>query len=447
VALSKDFNKENGLRKNILGGLCIFLISICFLINFVGCSKRAQDPNTIVIWHWMTDRDQAFQDLALQYEQETGIKIIFELYAPSDIYSKKIIASAQARILPDIYGILNKKKIFSEFIKSGFVADLTGDFAAHESVWEKSLFSKALTATRFQEGNSYGIDAGIYGVPIDVTNIQMLFNKELLEKAGITKIPVTFDEFLAVTKALKLVGISGFVSGWGELWMVECFASNYAFNIMGEDKVMATYRGEVPYTDPDWLAVFGVFEKLRDNNALAEGIVTKVNKYAEQDFALGRAAFAFNGSWSVNVYHDMNPDLKYGVMLPPAINSKRPMQIWGGAGSSFIVNNTSLNKNKAIAFLKWITDKDQQIFLSESTKNLPANRYALGSIPRELSEFAKAMDHTTHPTGWPLNEDAVVVEIFDKGLQSIMIGEKTPLQVAEEVQKVKERQLAKKKRN
>lgn len=173
------------------------------------------------------------------------------------------------------------------------------------------------------------------------------------------------------------------------------------------------------------------------------GIVTKANKYAEQDFALERAAFAFNGSWCVNVYHDMNPDLDYGVMLPPPANPNRFMKIWGGAGSSLMVNSRSSNKDKAIQFLKWLTAKDQQILLSMETRNLPSNIEAIMRIPTILSDFAGAMEHTTHPTIWPLNEDSLVIEVLDKGIQSIIIGEMTPKEVAAEVQKVKERQLQK----
>jgi len=349
----------------------------------------------------------------------------------------------QARVLPDIYGILDKKGIFASFIESGFVADLTEEFSKNEAEWEKNLFAKALDVNRFREGNIYNIKPGIYGVPLDVTNIQMLYNKKLLKKAGIKKPPKTFPEFLEAVEALKRVGISGLVSGWGELWMADCFASNYAFNIMGEEKVMATFKGEVPYTDPDWIKVFDVFRELADKGAFIEGIVTKPNKFAEQDFALERAAFAFNGSWCVNVYHDMNPDLKYGAMLPPAINPESPMRIWGGAGSSFVVSNNSSRKDKAIAFLKWLTAKEQQAYLAKETRNLPSNRKALRSIPKILSEFAAVMDQTTHPTIWKYNESPLVVEKFDKGIQSIIIGEKTPRQVALEVQAVKEMQLKK----
>lgn len=421
-------------------------VSSLVLALFFGCAKSPQPTNTVTVWHWMTDRDKTFQVLAKKYEQETGIKVVFELYAPSDVYSQKIVAAAQARILPDIYGILDKKSVFASFVSSGFVADLTQEFTKDNAAWEKNLLPKALAVNRFDQGNTYAITPGIYGVPLDVTNIQMLYNQRLLDKAGITAFPKTFSEFLSAIQALKRIGITGLVSGWGEMWMIDCFASNYAFNIMGEEKVMATYRGEVPYTDPDWISVFNIFKTLKDHGALAEGIVTKSNKFAEQDFALGRAAFAFNGSWCVNVYHDMNPDLVYGVMLPPPISMNHPMKIWGGAGSSFVVNDKSVNKDKAIAFLKWLTAKDQQVYLSQETKNLPSNREALSSIPQVLTEFASNMDSTTHPIIWPLNEDFLVTEAFDKGIQSIMIGEKTPEQVASEVQKVKDQQKEKQQR-
>jgi ABC-type glycerol-3-phosphate transport system substrate-binding protein len=434
---------RNVLRISRLPG---FLVLIGLSACISACVSSAKDANTIHVWHWMTDRDAAFQELAKRYEQETGIKVIFELYAPSESYQQKIIAAAQAKVLPDVFGILDKKSIIASFIESGFVADLTEAFNANEGAWEKSLFSKALAVNRFSEDNIYNIKPGIYGVPIDVTNIQMVYNKKLLAKAGITQVPQTFEEFLAGIEKLKRVGISGFVSGWGELWMVDCFASNYAFNIMGEDKVMATYRGEVPYTDVDWIKVFTIFKTLRENGALLEGTVNKANKYAEQDFALERVAFAFNGSWCVNVYHDMNPNLQYGVMTPPPVTEDHPLLIWGGAGSSLVVNNTSVVKDKAIAFLKWLTDKEQQAFLAEVTRNLPANRSALSSIPQVLSDFAQGMDQTTHPTVWEYNEDPLVIEAFDKGLQSIIIGEKTPEQVAREVQEVKDRQAEKARR-
>lgn len=430
------------MKRTLSLGLIVFLLA-----GLSGCAKPAPKEDTLVIWHWMTDRDKVFHELAARYEKETGVKVVFELYAPSDVYSQKIIAAAQANILPDVFGILDKKFVVAEFIKSGAVADLTSEFTGNNGQWEKSLYPEAVAVNRFDEKNSYGVVPGIYGVPIDLMYIQMVYNKNLLKKAGITQPPATFEEWVKDTAALKRVGVPGFVSGWGEMWLSNCFAMNYALNIMGEDKLMATFRGELPYTDPSWIKVFKLFADMKAKGLLADGVVTKVNKDAEQDFALERAAFAFNGSWGVNVYQGMNPELEYGVMLPPVVNKNNPMKIWGGAGSSFFVNQRSAKKEKAVAFLKWLTEEGQQKFLAEKTQNLPSNRYAQPSIPKILSDFSVDIRSTTHPSIWELNEDVLVIEAFDRGVQSILIGEKTPQQVAAEVQKAKARQLAKQKKN
>jgi len=177
---------------------------------------------------------------------------------------------------------------------------------------------------------------------------------------------------------------------------------------------------------------------------LPSGLVTMINKSAEQLFANEKAVFAFNGSWCVNVYKNMNPSLDYAAMVPPAASDKFPMMVWGGAGSSFMVNARSKNKEEAIKFLKWLTDKDQQVYLAEVTNNLPAKENCLGKIPEILAQFAKGMEVATHPNVWGVSEFPAVIEVWDKGIQSIIIGEKTPEQVASAVQKIKERELTKK---
>jgi raffinose/stachyose/melibiose transport system substrate-binding protein len=427
------------------------LFSVCCLVLFgnAGCApkKELQKP-TITIWHWMTDRELAFSELAKKYESLTGIKVDFELYAPSDAYSQKVRAAAQGINLPDIFGILAEKRDFASFVKAGHILDLTPYMEENNAAWKNSFFGKALAVNEFNEGNSYGVKPGIYGVPIDIMTIQMVYNRGLFKQLGLNpkEPPATFQEFLHIGKKLKEAKMQGLVSGWGEVWMIDCFANNYAFNIMGKDKVLATIRGEVPYTDPDWIRVFGLFKEMQDSGVFATGIVTMVNKTAEQLFANDRAVFAFNGSWCVNVYKGMNPSLDYAAILPPPVSDKYPMSIWGGAGSSFMVNARSKNKEEAVKFLLWLTDRDQQAYLAEATNNLPANKNSLTRIPDILAQFARGMESATHPNIWGVSEFSAVIEAFDKGIQSIIIGEKTPEQVAAEVQKIKERELAKKRR-
>jgi len=423
----------------------------CLLFTVAGCAKITETTTaqkTILVWHWLTDREEAFDKLAKRYEELTGTKVVFELYAPSDAYSQKVRAAAQTNTLPDIYGLLAPKRDLASFVKVGRAADLSYAMLANKKEWKDSLFEKALSVNEFLPGNEYGAPPGIYGVPIDVMNIQMLYNKDLFKKAGIDppRPPRNWQEFLELGRKLKAANIEGLVSGWGETWMIDCLASNYAFNIMGEKKVVDTIKGKVSYTDPDWIKVFGLFKQMQDAGLLVKGVVNMVNKTAEQMFANERAALAFNGSWCVNVYREMNPKLNYDAMLPPPYSNKYPMRIWGSAGTSFLVNGRSKVKQDAIDFLKWLTAREQQIFLAEETFNLPSNKDSLISIDPILAEFANDMEKVVHPNTLPVQEFPRVVEAFDKGIQSILIGEKTPQDVALEVQAIKVRETKKARR-
>jgi len=425
--------------------LSLVAIFILMPVLFLGCSSDGGKEKPLLIWHWLTDREEALNKMAQNYEGLTGQKVMFELYAPSDVYSSKVIAAGQTSTLPDIFGILGEKRVFASFIKAGHIMNLAEEMNRDNRKWLNQLFDKALEVNRFREDNGFNVEPGIYGVPIDVMNIQIIYNKDLFRKAGLDpdKPPETWEGFLETGKNFKEAGIQGMVSGWGEIWMIDCLASNFAFNIMGKDKIVKTYKGEIPYTDPDWVKVFSLFKDMQDSGILAKGIVIMINKNAEQNFANGRAAMAFNGSWCVNVYASMNPELNYGVFPPPSVSNKYPRSIWGGAGSSFMVNAKSEKKVEAVEFLKWLTAREQQVFLARETKNLPSNRLALKNIPPVLAEFADDMDIVTHPNILPVNEVSRVIEAFDKGIQSIIIGEKTPEEVAEEVDRVKKKELRK----
>ena len=418
---------------------------ICAAVVVVaGCaSSEKNDASAIHVWHWMSDREEAFDELAELYQKETGQKIKLELFAPSEAYSQRVKASAQTGTLPDIYGVLGEKRDFASFIRSGYIANLTASLEEVEdgATWRSTLFDKALAVNEFAPGNEFGIEPGAYGIPLDVTTIQMVYNKSLYEKAGLdpNKPPRTWEEFLGHASILKEAGIPRFVGGFGEIWMLDALASNLAMNQMGEEKVFDTYRGKVPYTDPDWVKVLSYFKQMADQKIFVEGAVTMVNKTAEQTFANERAAYAYNGSWCVNVYKGMNPDLKYEAMLPPAATDAHPMRIWGGAGGSFVVNEKSLNKQAAIKFLRWLTSDKQQAYLAEKTENLPSNKRSMGKISPLLASFADDMETATHPNLYPVHEDPAVMEAFDKGIQSILIGEKKPEEIAADVQKVKEK--------
>ena len=106
----------NSIQKRLFA-----FLGLAVLILAAGCASKVDSEKTVNVWHWMTDREPAFRELAKRYEAKTGIKVNFELYAPSDAYSQKVRAAAQGANLPDIFGILGEKRDFASFIKAGYI--------------------------------------------------------------------------------------------------------------------------------------------------------------------------------------------------------------------------------------------------------------------------------------------------------------------------------------
>jgi len=407
-----------------------------------GCGKKESaknDDSAIKVWHWMTDRQAAFDKLAEQYYNETGVKVVFETYAPTDVYKNKITAAASGQLLPDIFNPLSDKRELASYIKAGFIANLTTEMNAG---WKDVFFEKSLVQNMFDENNEWGVEPGYYGVPLDVSSLMIYYNKDLFTQAGLdaNNPPKTWKDFIEAGKKLRAAGIQPFVSGFGESWLIGSFAASYQWNLFGKQGIIDTIEGKLSYTDPRWVRIFGLFNEMKENKMFASGIVTMINKDAERTFATGKAAMALNGSWGVNVYKSMNSSLQYGIMYPPALSdAKYPLLVFGGDGSSMFVNAMSPKKDKAIAFLKWFTQRQQQSFLAKETLNIPSNKESAQDLPEILKDFSKSINHTFE--NLPMIESWQVTNYINTNLQSVIIGEKTPQLAAEEVQAEKQRQM------
>ena len=392
----------------------------------------------------MTDRKDAFSDLAKKYKEETDKTVEFKLFFPPEIYSKKVIVAARGNGLPDIFGILGEKKTVASFIKAGYVLDLTPYMTKKSTTtsWKERFYPQTLQLVTFEKNNAFGAPEGIYSIPIDTTMMQFVYNKGLLKKVGLdpNTPPKTFQDFLNYAKkARENEGIVGFISGWGEGWLLNALATEWAINIMGEEKFINTIKGNVGYNDPDWIEVFSLFAKMKEAEILAPSIVSITNKESENAFSKNKALFSFNGSWAINAYKQLNSNLKYGFFSLPRASTKYPIKVWGGAGSSFMVNAKSEKKEEAIDFLQWLTSKQQQLFLAAATNNLPSIQGCEEGLSETLQSILPALDNLTHPDTWPINEDSRVIEIFNLSLQQIVSGLKSPAEAAETIQNKKEK--------
>ena len=124
-----------------------FFIMYFLIFSVTGCAPTEKNSEPVItVWHWMSDREDSFEELAGRFEQKTHLKVKFELFAPSEAYAQRVKASAQTATLPDIYGVLGEKRDFASFIKSGYIADLSEALNKKEEgsagAWKEKLFEK-----------------------------------------------------------------------------------------------------------------------------------------------------------------------------------------------------------------------------------------------------------------------------------------------------------------
>ncbi|MDR0675899.1 MAG: hypothetical protein LBF97_02530, partial [Elusimicrobiota bacterium] len=53
-----------------------FILTFVFIISIfsLGCAKKERSDR-ILVWHWMTDRDDAFIELANKYKEIYGVEV------------------------------------------------------------------------------------------------------------------------------------------------------------------------------------------------------------------------------------------------------------------------------------------------------------------------------------------------------------------------------------
>lgn len=106
---------------------------------------------------------------------------------------------------------------------------------------------------------------------------------------------------------------------------------------------------------------------------------------------------------------------------------------YGGTGKNGVVNAKGPKVDESLKYVKWLTEKEQEITFMEMVPLVPTNPAALdpAKISPQLSMFAGLIDKVykvTVPMKGP------IVEAFIKGVQSMLLKEKTVDQVLSDLE-------------
>jgi multiple sugar transport system substrate-binding protein len=319
---------------------------------------RAADT-TLAIWTGFPEVQPFYQAVADAYTK-LHPEVKFTVFSTSlREMEQKLSAAVPTGTGPDIFDI--GTNITVNFIEAGLLDPNPADIDQYlkGGGWNKFLV------------DFVSLKGKTYGLPLwEGSKASMYYNKAMFKEAGIAEPPATFPDLVAAAQKLvkfdasgKMTrsGVSLRLSGQGS-GIAEKF--RYILEAAGAPLIVQTPSGK--------------YHNGFDNDggrAALQFVVDAVQKYKIDDpkvqhdadaFVAGNTAMLFREAWVIGEIQGKNPSLDYGVAPIPKWTASSPykmlLQPW-----AVYVNGKSASKPAAYEFLKFVTNKENSLRLTEMT--------------------------------------------------------------------------------
>lgn len=350
-------------------------------------AKKDGEGKVVRVFQLKVEINDALQALAKKYEEETGVKVEVTSVGGGADYGASLKAEFQKGTEPDIfmiqgagdYGVWKHK-----------IDDLTSE------PWVKNAVNGTLDTVTF--------DNKVYGMPAATEGYGLMYNKEILDKAGID--PKTIDTFDKLKVAFETLdskkaelGIDNVVSyTTKETWVT----GNHTFNIplaaqedptqFVKDYVAGTADIVNNQAFKDWMNLVELMCKYGGGKTL------DTIDYSNQvgNFALEKTAFIQQGNWIASDLKNLDAKFDMGF-IPLSINNDTKVSgsIPVGVPMYWVVNKDSAVNKEAKAFLDWMVTSDAgQESLVKDMNMIPAFKgfkvESDNTLNKSISEFNNA---------------------------------------------------------
>ena len=209
-------------------------------------------------------------------------------------------------------------------------------------------------------------DGGIYGIPLEVAEYAIYYNKRIFQKAGIT-VPATgrftAAEFLAAVKTLRAQGIIPVAignedSGSSSNMLLQGLLVRFA----GAAKIRGFGDQTTSWHDPDIVAALTYMKELIDAGVFPAEMNRLSFKEGRDLFITEQAAMAVEGTWFFGKLADENGQLPptlattLGALDYPTVpGGKGNHAVERITGGSLVVRRSSPHTREAVLFLDYLT--------------------------------------------------------------------------------------------
>jgi len=391
-----------------------------------GSSTDAGSGKTVKVYQLKVEINDALQELAKKYEAEKGVKVEITSVGGGADYGASLKAEFQKGTEPDIFMIQG-----------------AGDYKTWQHKIDDLSSEKWVANAVKGTLDTVTIDKKVYGMPAATEGYGLVYNKAILDKAGIDPKSIdTFDKLKAAFEKLDSkkaeLGIDNVVSyTTKEFWVT----GNHTFNIP-----LATQENPKQFTDDYIAGKADIVNNKQFNDWM--NLVELLCKYGGGknldtidyntqvgNFAIGKTAFLHQGNWVASDLKKLeDPNSKFDMgFVPLAINNDTKVSgcIPVGVPMYWVVNKDSKVNKEAKEFLDWmVSSQSGQEALVKNMNMIPAfTNFTVESdnqLNKSITEYNKAgktlpWAFTNLPDGFNKNSLAPLFSKFintDMGAQA-----------------------------
>ncbi|ADU29311.1 ABC transporter substrate-binding protein [Evansella cellulosilytica] len=229
-------------------------------------------------------------------------------------------------------------------------------------------------------------DAGVYeghryGIPLDVHPLTLFYNVDLLEAAGYSEPPTTYDELVEMSLAVQ-EATDG--DAWG-IAMPVFWPSNMIFysslmshggDSVSEDGLTPLYNTEIGYEALQKMVDLVYEHEVSPSDVQADGEVTL--------FRQGNSAFHINGIWMIAGFEQQD-GLNFAAAPVPTFGDQEA--VWAGSHNFVLPKQNDEDPERLEASMKFIQFVSENSLQWAKAGQVPATYSVL-----ESDEF-KALEH------------------------------------------------------
>jgi multiple sugar transport system substrate-binding protein len=366
----------------------IIFLFIGVLLSVSGCGKGEDkfDGVTITFWHsFISSTIPALTDLIEKFEKENpGIRINAQYIPSGDALIQKLITAVRSKTAPDI-----------SWLHSDFLEDLV----EADAIYKMEDFIKGENGIPEEDMNDIypaliqfsSWRGTLYSMPMEATNLALLYNKEMFRKAGLDpeKPPKDWDELYRYSKAptvdhdgdgridqtgmfIPIYPAAGPLGSW-MVWQWEPYLWQAGGDIIDDAQT------RVLYNSPEGVQALEFWQKIfRELN------LRSFTSDFDVAFASERLAMTMDGPWNLPRYKDLLKNLDWAFAPLPAGPSRQATVV---GGEYLAIFKQSKNPDAAWQFLKWLIQPEVQAFWAMKSGYLPI-RGAVLEVP-EFQEYLK----------------------------------------------------------